>query len=82
MSFSAALSTIKVTVRFSSVPPQFRGRTLWEGQGLPLSSPFTNLTRGIAARRLLEYPHAAKHYTFTNIHVFSGIRTQTPRHSS
>ncbi|GFV67168.1 hypothetical protein TNCV_3669231 [Trichonephila clavipes] len=30
----------------------------------------------------LEYPPAQRHYTFTNIHVFPGIRTQTLRHHS
>ncbi|GFV55143.1 uncharacterized protein TNCV_2623641 [Trichonephila clavipes] len=40
-----------VTERFSSVSPQFRGRTPWGCQGPP-----TNLTSGLAARRLFKVP--------------------------
>ncbi|GFW91426.1 hypothetical protein TNCV_3375921 [Trichonephila clavipes] len=48
-----ALSTMQVTVRFCSVRPQFRGRKLWGWSGgLPPLCPFTNHTRGLAARRL------------------------------
>ncbi|GFV21708.1 hypothetical protein TNCV_164391 [Trichonephila clavipes] len=44
-------------MRFSEIPPQFRGRTPWWcGRGMSgtshLSFPSTNLTRGLAARRL------------------------------
>ncbi|GFT75572.1 hypothetical protein TNCV_1135401 [Trichonephila clavipes] len=40
-----------VTVRFCSVPPQLRGRTPWGWSG-----PSTNLTRGLAARKLFKVP--------------------------
>ncbi|GFW15115.1 hypothetical protein TNCV_172621 [Trichonephila clavipes] len=48
---------MQVTVRFCLVPPQFRRRKPW---GCHLSSPSTNLTRGLSARRLFRVPHAAK----------------------
>ncbi|GFX21201.1 uncharacterized protein TNCV_4367801 [Trichonephila clavipes] len=48
---AVALSTIQETERFNSVSPQFKGRTPWGGQGPP-----TNLTRGLAARRLFKVP--------------------------
>ncbi|GFX45068.1 hypothetical protein TNCV_3431161 [Trichonephila clavipes] len=52
---------MQVTVRFGSIPPQIRGRTLWGWSEVShLSSPSTNLTRGIAARRLFRVPHAAQ----------------------
>ncbi|GFU36189.1 hypothetical protein TNCV_191941 [Trichonephila clavipes] len=42
---------MQVTVRFGSVPPQFRGRTLWGwSEASHLSSTYH--TRGLAARRL------------------------------
>ncbi|GFV49870.1 hypothetical protein TNCV_1391521 [Trichonephila clavipes] len=60
------MSTIQVTVRFGSVPLQFRGRTLsgWS-EASYLSSPSTNLPRGLAARRLFRVPHATK-----ALHIF------------
>ncbi|GFV99285.1 hypothetical protein TNCV_1512571 [Trichonephila clavipes] len=76
-----ALSTMQVTVRFCSVPPQSSGRKPWTCQGTShLSSPSTNHTRGLAARRLFRVFMPQKHYTFINIHVFSGIRTQSLRY--
>ncbi|GFX11208.1 hypothetical protein TNCV_4424671 [Trichonephila clavipes] len=54
-------STIQVTVRFCSVLPQFRGRTLWGwSKASQLSSPSTNLTRGLKARRLFRVPPCRK----------------------
>ncbi|GFY20848.1 hypothetical protein TNCV_1120821 [Trichonephila clavipes] len=51
------LSTIRVTVRFSSVPPQFRGRKPWGCPGAShLSSPSINHARGLASRRLFRVP--------------------------
>ncbi|GFW60591.1 uncharacterized protein TNCV_569371 [Trichonephila clavipes] len=53
------------------------------GQGPPTSPTSTNYTRGLAARRLFRVPPCRKrHCTFTNILVFSGIRTQSLRHRS
>ncbi|GFV11445.1 hypothetical protein TNCV_1695701 [Trichonephila clavipes] len=50
--FTPVLSTIQVTVRFCSVPPQFRGRKPWVWpEASQLSSPSPNLTRGLPARR-------------------------------
>ncbi|GFY10408.1 hypothetical protein TNCV_1462981 [Trichonephila clavipes] len=54
MSLAVALSTIRVTVRFGLIPPQFSGRTLLRRSGaFYLFSPSTNRTRGFAARSLL-----------------------------
>ncbi|GFT50890.1 hypothetical protein TNCV_1148171, partial [Trichonephila clavipes] len=48
-----------VTVRFGSVPPQFRGRKPWGWPGAShLSS--TNHTRGLVARRLFRVPPCRK----------------------
>ncbi|GFY01653.1 hypothetical protein TNCV_2608361 [Trichonephila clavipes] len=55
LSWAVALSTIQVTVLFSSVPSRFRGRTPWEGQG-----PSTNLTRGLVARWQFRVPPCCK----------------------
>ncbi|GFS61213.1 hypothetical protein TNCV_3104721 [Trichonephila clavipes] len=53
----AALSTMQVTVRFGSGPPQFRERTPWRwSEASHLSSPSNNLTRGLQARRLFRVP--------------------------
>ncbi|GFS56002.1 hypothetical protein TNCV_2564481 [Trichonephila clavipes] len=62
LSLALVLSTMQVTVRFCSVSSQFRGRKTWGCTGAShLSSPSTNLTRGLAARDCyLEYPHATK----------------------
>ncbi|GFT19198.1 uncharacterized protein TNCV_303261 [Trichonephila clavipes] len=61
MSLALALSTIQVTVRFCSVPPQFRGRKPWGGLGPPTSFPFPPTTReDLWQDGYLEYPHAAK----------------------
>ncbi|GFW68557.1 hypothetical protein TNCV_529121 [Trichonephila clavipes] len=52
---------MQVTVRFCSVPPQFRERKPWGWSGAShLSFPSTNHTRGLAARRLFRVPHTAK----------------------
>ncbi|GFV05175.1 hypothetical protein TNCV_223881 [Trichonephila clavipes] len=58
---TVALSTLQVTVRFSSVPPNFEGEHPGGGQGLPTSHPLPPTSRD--DQRLdgcLEYPHAAK----------------------
>ncbi|GFU37739.1 hypothetical protein TNCV_1466091 [Trichonephila clavipes] len=52
---------MQVTERFCSVPPQFRARKPWGWSGSShLSSPSTNHTRGLVARRLFRVPPAAK----------------------
>ncbi|GFW09059.1 hypothetical protein TNCV_3081511 [Trichonephila clavipes] len=44
---------MQVTVRFCSIPPQFRGRKPWGwSRASHLSSPSTNHTIGLVARRL------------------------------
>ncbi|GFW82877.1 uncharacterized protein TNCV_3494471 [Trichonephila clavipes] len=48
---AVALSAIQVTERFSSVHPNLEGKH--QGGGL---GPSTNLTRGLAARRLFKVP--------------------------
>ncbi|GFV57424.1 hypothetical protein TNCV_1608691 [Trichonephila clavipes] len=53
VSLAAALSTIQMTVRFSSFSPHVRGRTPWRcSEASHLSSPSANLTREFAPRRL------------------------------
>ncbi|GFW36709.1 uncharacterized protein TNCV_1220411 [Trichonephila clavipes] len=51
-----------MTVRFYSVPPQFRGRKPGEGGAVAshFSFPSTNVTRGLAARRLFKVPPCRK----------------------
>ncbi|GFW53765.1 hypothetical protein TNCV_3938591 [Trichonephila clavipes] len=56
LSLSVALSPVQVTICFRSTPPQFQAT---------LSSPFTNLTRGSAARRLFRVDHAAE-----SLHIY------------
>ncbi|GFW47794.1 HTH_Tnp_Tc3_2 domain-containing protein [Trichonephila clavipes] len=61
---------MQVTVRFGSIPPQFRGRTLWGWSEVShLSSPSTILTRGLAARRLFRVPpcHAGTIHLHTSM---------------
>ncbi|GFX81491.1 uncharacterized protein TNCV_4508981 [Trichonephila clavipes] len=62
LSLAGASSTIQVTVRFSSVSPQFRGRTLsGGGQRSPTSLPLPPTSRAdLRLDGYLEYPHAAK----------------------
>ncbi|GFU68151.1 hypothetical protein TNCV_248151 [Trichonephila clavipes] len=61
MSLAVALSTMQVTIRFGSVPPQFRGRTLWGYQKPPTSLPLPQTTReDLRFDGYLEYPHAAE----------------------
>ncbi|GFX11161.1 hypothetical protein TNCV_4424201 [Trichonephila clavipes] len=58
-SLAIDLSTILVTVRFGSVRTQFRGTTPYVWSGASRRSSFsTNLTRGLATRRLFRVPHA------------------------
>ncbi|GFW83359.1 hypothetical protein TNCV_2544571 [Trichonephila clavipes] len=49
-----------MTVQFSSVHPNFEGEHLGGGSGPHLSSPSTNLTKGLAARRLFIVPPCCK----------------------
>ncbi|GFW36071.1 hypothetical protein TNCV_4929341 [Trichonephila clavipes] len=61
LSLALALITMQATVRFYSVPPQFRGRKPWGWPGAyHLSSPSTNHTRRLAARRLFRVPPCRK----------------------
>ncbi|GFV40779.1 hypothetical protein TNCV_60121 [Trichonephila clavipes] len=64
---SHSLEHHTILLRF---PLNFEGEHPAGGQGPP-----TNLTRGLTAGRHLEYSHAAKVYTFTNIHAFARIQT-------
>ncbi|GFW08998.1 hypothetical protein TNCV_3475441 [Trichonephila clavipes] len=65
------------TVQFDLVPLQFlREITLERIRVSHLSSPSTNLTRGLAARLgfdYLQYPMPQRHSTFSDIHTFSAI---------
>ncbi|GFX92922.1 hypothetical protein TNCV_914721 [Trichonephila clavipes] len=56
LSLALALITIQVTVRFCSVPPQILRRALKGPGAYYLSSPSTNLTRELVARRLFKVP--------------------------
>ncbi|GFW23535.1 uncharacterized protein TNCV_3806321 [Trichonephila clavipes] len=61
LSPAVALSTIQVTVRFGSIPPQFRGRTLWgwsEASHLPSLPPTSR--EDLRLDGYLKYPHAAQ----------------------
>ncbi|GFV26677.1 uncharacterized protein TNCV_4059971 [Trichonephila clavipes] len=59
--YAVAVSTIQVTVRFGSVPPQFRGRTLWGGQRPPASLLLPPTSRDdLRLDGYLEYPPAMK----------------------
>ncbi|GFT71956.1 hypothetical protein TNCV_2515961 [Trichonephila clavipes] len=72
------------TLQFSSVPPQScRKRTWRRVRGLPSLIPCHQpheMTRGSTAVLSIALPR--RHYAFTNIHVFTGIRTQALRYSS
>ncbi|GFV83389.1 RNase H domain-containing protein [Trichonephila clavipes] len=82
-SLAEALSTIQVTIRFSSVPPQFEGDTLGEGSGAShLCYPSTDLTTGVAGRWLFPVPPCREGTIHLQTRVFSGIRTQSQQHSS
>ncbi|GFY14248.1 hypothetical protein TNCV_3614371 [Trichonephila clavipes] len=61
---------MQVTVRFCSVLPQFRGIKPWGWSGAShISSPSTNHTRGLAARRLFRVPPCRK----VTIHLQSSM---------
>ncbi|GFX40487.1 hypothetical protein TNCV_1412971 [Trichonephila clavipes] len=70
-------------VRFSSVPPQFRGRKPWGGQGPPTFLPLPPTRReDLRLDGYLEYPHAAKTLYIYKHPCLLGIRTQSLRHCS
>ncbi|GFX80697.1 hypothetical protein TNCV_758041 [Trichonephila clavipes] len=57
--------------------------TLTTTQGPPISLPLPPTSRDdLQLDSYLENPMSQRHYAFTNIHAFSGIRTQALRHSS
>ncbi|GFV25952.1 hypothetical protein TNCV_2001201 [Trichonephila clavipes] len=63
---------MQVTVRFCSVPPQFRGRKPWRWSGAShLNSPYTNHPRGLAARRLFRVPPCRKATIYLQISMSS-----------
>ncbi|GFU07347.1 hypothetical protein TNCV_2656531 [Trichonephila clavipes] len=78
LSLIVALGTILVTVRFSSVHPNFEGEP-GGGQESPTSLLFPPTSR--EDLRLDGYL-VQRHYTFINIHTFSRIQTQAQRHGS
>ncbi|GFS86219.1 hypothetical protein TNCV_660981 [Trichonephila clavipes] len=58
LSLAVALRMIQVIERFISVSPNLEREHSGGGQGTAdLSSPSTNLTRGLAARRLFKVPY-------------------------
>ncbi|GFV57023.1 uncharacterized protein TNCV_2931461 [Trichonephila clavipes] len=61
LSLALAFSTMQKTVRFCSVPTQFRVRKAWGSQGHPTTLPFPQTSReDLGIDGYLEYPHAAK----------------------
>ncbi|GFY30671.1 hypothetical protein TNCV_3118311 [Trichonephila clavipes] len=55
---AVVLNTIQVTVRFSSVPPQFKERTPWSSQRPPTSLPFPPTSQeDLQLDGYLESPH-------------------------
>ncbi|GFV48493.1 hypothetical protein TNCV_2395581 [Trichonephila clavipes] len=72
---AVALSTIQVTVRFGLFPAQFLGRIPGDGHGPPplflFHQPHERTCGSMAPKST---PMPRRHYTFTNIHVFSRIR--------
>ncbi|GFX03387.1 hypothetical protein TNCV_4633991 [Trichonephila clavipes] len=70
------------TIWFGSTPI-LRENTLEDAQGSPNSLPLPPISQ--EESKLDEYldcPMTHRHYTFTNIHAFSGIQTQALQHSS
>ncbi|GFU66175.1 hypothetical protein TNCV_2858481 [Trichonephila clavipes] len=63
--------------------PNFEGEHPRGGQGLPTSLSLPAASReDLRFDGYLEYPMPQRHYTFTNTHAASGIRTQALRYSS
>ncbi|GFX29169.1 hypothetical protein TNCV_3217041 [Trichonephila clavipes] len=63
--------------------PILRENTLVEDQGAPTSLPHPPTSReDLWLDGYLQYPMPQRHYKFTNIHVFSGVRNQALRHRS
>ncbi|GFW35840.1 hypothetical protein TNCV_1926711 [Trichonephila clavipes] len=64
---------MQVTVRFfARFHPNLEGEKPGGGQGLPTSLPLPPTTReGLRLDGYLDYPHAAKHYTFTQTSMSS-----------
>ncbi|GFU34214.1 hypothetical protein TNCV_3764881, partial [Trichonephila clavipes] len=61
----------------------FEGEHPRGGQGLPTSLSLPSASReDLRFDGYLEYPMPQRHYTFTNTHAASGIRTQALRYSS
>ncbi|GFT26069.1 hypothetical protein TNCV_2332531 [Trichonephila clavipes] len=73
-----SVSGAKTSARFH---PSFEEEHPGEGQGLPTSHSLPPTSRE-DLWLFIEYPVPQRHYTFTNIHVFSWIQTQALRHSS
>ncbi|GFT39397.1 hypothetical protein TNCV_2422991 [Trichonephila clavipes] len=72
-----------VTVPFYSVSPNLEGQHPRDCQGLPTSLPLPPTSQvDLWLDSNLEYLLPQRHYTFSNIHAFSGVRTETPQHSS
>ncbi|GFV51597.1 hypothetical protein TNCV_3680801 [Trichonephila clavipes] len=83
LSLAVASNTIQVTEQFSSISSQFSGRTPGVVRGLPTLFPFHQPHKRTCGSTAIYSTHMPRrHYTFTNIHVFSGARTQALWHSS
>ncbi|GFW29904.1 hypothetical protein TNCV_2673541 [Trichonephila clavipes] len=81
LSLAVALSTIPVTIRdLARFPlPHFEGKHNAGGHGPSASLPLPPTLR---KDLWLEGPMLKRHYKFTNIHAFSGTRTETQRYCS
>ncbi|GFW78260.1 hypothetical protein TNCV_137291 [Trichonephila clavipes] len=75
LSLALALSTIQVTVRFCSFPPQLEGENSGGCQGPPTSLHLLPNTRGLAARRLFRVSTKA-------LYIYKHVRIQSLRHLS
>ncbi|GFX59274.1 hypothetical protein TNCV_4216901 [Trichonephila clavipes] len=63
--------------------PNFEGEHPGGSQGTPTSLQLSPTSReNLKLDGYLEYLMPQSHYTFTHIHVFSGIQTQALRHRS
>ncbi|GFU41672.1 hypothetical protein TNCV_1064971 [Trichonephila clavipes] len=77
MSLAVALCTMQVLVILLGSNTIFEGeQTGGAVRGLTISLHISPNSREDDLSGCLEYPMSRRHYTFINIHTFSGIRTR------